>query len=101
MWREISPFKARDKVGHAIRFALRHHQMRNSNSSSNTNSTTAPSETTSSEDATVALTTAARNDSERPASPSLNATNALNVNELLIEPLYWDEFDSVIDRHEV
>ena len=76
-------------------------EMRNSNSSSSTNSTTAPSETTSSEDATVALTTAARNDSERPASPSLNAINALNVNELLIEPLYWDEFDSVIDRHEV
>ena len=78
MWREISPFEARDKVGHAIRFALRRHlamtasdnapaEMRNSNSSSSTNSTTAPSETTSSEDATVALTTAARNDSERPA----------------------------------
>jgi hypothetical protein len=113
MWLEISAADAHDKVGHAIRFALRRHlaeakpatacgDLRSSTSSS-TCSSCGPigqSETTNSEDgtttavaATAASTTSAMNDSE-PPSPTCDSVNPLNVNQLLAEPLYLDEYDS-------
>lgn len=120
MWFEISQFDARDKVGHAIRFALRRHiavkksgniaaaaadMTRSTSSSSNCSnySTAAQSETTKSEDtATVAIasTTTTKNDSLEPPTSWCNSSKALNVNDLLTEPLYWDEFDSATVRYQ-
>jgi hypothetical protein len=129
MWFEISPFDARDKVGHAIRFALRRHvaatksddiadvagagaadmkcSRNNSSSNCSTCSTTTQSETTKSTDDTVktaaavsaTTTTTTKNDSlETPPTPACNSSTSLNVNDLLTEPLYWDEFDSATVR---